>query len=237
MIAHFNQPTLKLRAPPTRAGGQGLNLAAASRVIVFDVVEPADRYAGGLPHTARQPCLDVKIPPEGFEQCPPTASARCSWRAACWTTRTRGPVLAGGPEEPVAHPDDARTTAVDDAHAIASLPAESWLAHITETCGSYVSVVEDHDKRLEGEEEDSTHSRPRMPRMSFSRMTNKLPREPHLAICKHCGRETPGVHWHQLELYCGNPTRPPKGAHAARTRRADCGTAAGGRPPALPDAQ
>ena len=75
MVESFNEPQLKLRLflISTKAGGQGLNLAAASRVIVFDAswnpsndtqaVYRAYRYGQS------RPVYVYRLISEGFEQC------------------------------------------------------------------------------------------------------------------------------------------------------------------------
>ena len=160
MIAHFNQPALKLRLflISTRAGGQGLNLAAASRVIVFDASWNPSNDTQAVFRAYRygqtRPVFVYRLIAEGFEQC--------LYRQQVVKLQLAGRVLDEQTHDaqfsqdelknlwrPIAHvpaPPPGHFS-----HAISALPATSWLGPIASgPCASFLANVEDHDKRLEG---------------------------------------------------------------------------------------
>ena len=75
MVAHFNNPSLHMRLflISTKAGGQGLNLAAASRVIVFDASWNPSNDTQAVYRAYRygqtRPVYVYRLIAEGFEQC------------------------------------------------------------------------------------------------------------------------------------------------------------------------
>jgi len=75
MVEHFNAPKSRLKAflISTRAGGLGLNLTAASRVIIFDANWNPSHDLQAL-HRAyrygqRRPVFVYRLIAEGFEEC------------------------------------------------------------------------------------------------------------------------------------------------------------------------
>jgi hypothetical protein len=163
MLQHFAEPALKLRLflISTRAGGQGLNLAAASRVIVFDAswnpatdtqaVYRAYRYG------QTRPVHVYRLIAEGFEQC--------LYRQQVVKLQLAGRVLDEQSHEAQFTHSELRDLwhdikpslpppASTHASVVGSLPSASWVQQLVDgSTGEWLKSIEDHDKRLEGEEE------------------------------------------------------------------------------------
>ena len=195
MITHFSDPTLKLRLflISTRAGGQGLNLAAASRVIVFDASwNPAtDTQAvyRSYRYGQNRPVHVYRLIAQGFEQC--------LYRQQVVKLQLAGRVLDEQshvsefshdelkdlwrlipPSLPV--PPSALTGAT------ANLPPTTWVDNLVEAGAGWLVSVEDHDRRLEGEEEALDAVDMEDAENELRKDENALPRES--AICELCGK-------------------------------------------------
>jgi transcriptional regulator ATRX len=195
MIAHFSDPTFKLRLflISTRAGGQGLNLAAASRVIVFDASwNPAtDTQAvfRSYRYGQMRPVHVYRLIAQGFEQC-------------LYCQQVVKPQLAGRVLDEQSHVSGFSHDELKDlwrlippslpvsrsalTSAVASLPPTSWVDHLVEAAAGWLVSVEDHDKRLEGEEEALDAVDMEEAENELRKDENALPRES--AICELCGK-------------------------------------------------
>ena len=214
MISHFASPALKLRLflISTKAGGQGLNLAAASRVIVFDAswnpatdtqaVYRAYRYG------QTRPVFVYRFIAEGFEQC--------LYRQQIVKLQLAGRVLDEQSHEaqfshselkdlwkeiplPLPVPPSAH------AGAIAALPTASWVGSLTNgDAGHWLMRIEDHDKGLEGVDGSLDATEMEDAENDLRKDENELARES--AVCDVCNKTHSNYKWNVFQLRCTNPS-------------------------------
>ena len=214
MISHFADRSLKLRLflISTRAGGTGLNLAAASRIIVFDASwNPAvDTQAvfRSYRYGQTRPVYVYRFIAEGFEQC--------LYRQQVVKLQLAGRVLDEQNHEAQFNHQELKDlwreipmtgpipTSQFDA-ASKSLPSASWVDQLVNGHGgTWLKGIDDHDKRLEGEEGELNSYEMEDAENDLRRDENELPRES--AICGMCGHNHVGlIPWSTFVLKCRRP--------------------------------
>ncbi|KAL1525513.1 hypothetical protein AB1Y20_020369 [Prymnesium parvum] len=212
MMTSFNDPALRIRLflISTKAGGQGLNLAAASRVILFDASWNPSNDTQAVYRAYRygqtRPVVVYRLIAEGFEQCmyrQQVVKLQLAGRVlddqtleATYTEKELKdlwqPVLLAPGAPPLEMP------------SLASSDLElSWMRQLV-TPGSpfthWVAAVEDHQMSLENMEESLTSRDKEDAANEFVRDMNALSREE--AVCFKCHTPDKLITFDTLELKC-----------------------------------
>ena len=223
MISHFNQPRLdlKLFLISTKAGGQGLNLAAASRVIVFDAswnpsndtqaVFRAYRYGqekevvvyrliseGFEQKIYRQQIVKLQLAGRVLDDQLHEAAFTQEELKDLWRPVHLAPQLPSGEEPRFTTP-------------VAKMNEASWVAQLADRgatsdvgCGSWLSDVDDHNARLEGDDEVLDVIEQEDADNDLTAEMNQMPREE--AICQECGTNHENIPFKRFELQCSKCT-------------------------------
>lgn len=220
MVKAFNAPISRLKAflISTRAGGIGLNLTAASRVIIVDAnwnpshdlqaLYRAYRYG------QRRPVHVYRLIAEGFEEC--------MYRQQVLKLQLAGRVLDEQTLESHYTQDEIKNLCRPlylspgsfDPAQLDELPTESWLREVAAGgCGAFLSQVEDHCLQLEHDEEEALSTKERE-EAANDLLTEALsePRDETETRCAKCDTTHADVSFSTLLLTCkacGAPTPLP----------------------------
>jgi len=210
MVQAFNSPRSRLKAflISTRAGGLGLNLTAASRVIIFDAnwnpshdlqaLYRAYRYG------QRRSVFVYRLIAEGFEEC--------MYRQQVIKLQLAGRVLDEQTLESHYTHDELKTLCRPiylapghfDPTRLDELPAESWLREISMgACGQFLAQVDDHCLQLEHDAEEALSDKEREEAANdLIAEANSEPRDEVETRCYKCDTTHADVYFSTLLLTC-----------------------------------
>jgi len=208
MVNAFNRlEHLRLFLISTRAGGVGLNLASASRVIIFDANWNPSHDQQAVYRVYRygqtRPVYVYRLIAEGFEEC--------MYKQQVVKLQLAGRVVDEQSIESVfsehelkawRHPLPPAADAPLEVAVLASLPADSWLPALgaSPMGRQWLGGVADHNSSLEDTEETLSDAEQQEAANELVRDTIETGREE--MRCQACGATRGGLSFRQLELRC-----------------------------------
>ena len=208
MLAHFASERMKVHLflVSTRAGGQGLNLTSASRVVLLDASWNPSNDTQAVFRSYRygqtRPVFVYRFIAEGFEQC--------LYRQQVVKLQLAGRVL-----DEQAHNAEYTSEELKDLWRklppppnpapcveASGWPQGSWIDKLASdpATSDWLVSIEDHDKRLEGEIESLDTLDQEDAQNELIRDQNMLARD--AQDCGLCGRPITHVTWSDLQVTC-----------------------------------